>query len=107
MSASTAPSSPPFWWFSVSCCCTRNSRYEATEARSLDQTPPRCRPQGALTQLRWRGLDDREALAILCDAVDLQRGSDDLINRFYTLWFATDISARDLFPPDGGTIAGP
>ena len=48
------------------------------------------------------GLDDRDALAILRDAFDPQRGSDDLIHRFYTLWFVTDISARDLFPPDMG-----
>jgi NAD(P)H-flavin reductase/hemoglobin-like flavoprotein len=48
------------------------------------------------------GLDDRDTLAILRDAFDPQRGSDDLINRFYTLWFVTDISARDLFPPDMG-----
>ncbi len=53
------------------------------------------------------GLDDRDALAILRDAVDPQRGSDDLIHRFYTLWFVTDISARDLFPPTWGTNARP
>jgi len=46
------------------------------------------------------GLDDRDALTTLRAAVDPERGSDDLIHRFYTRWFATDISARDLFPPD-------
>jgi NAD(P)H-flavin reductase/hemoglobin-like flavoprotein len=46
------------------------------------------------------GLDDRDALGILRAAVDPQGSSDDLIHRFYTRWFATDISARDLFPPD-------
>ena len=37
---------------------------------------------------------------MLRDAVDPALGSDDLIGSFYTRWFATDISARDLFPPD-------
>jgi len=46
------------------------------------------------------GLDDRDALTILRAAVDPDRGSDDLIHRFYTRWFATDVTARDLFPPD-------
>jgi len=46
------------------------------------------------------GLDDRDALAILRAAVDPDGGSDELIHRFYTRWFAFDTSARDLFPPD-------
>jgi NAD(P)H-flavin reductase/hemoglobin-like flavoprotein len=46
------------------------------------------------------GLDDRDALTVLRDAVDPDQGSDDLIHRFYTRWFAIDLSARDLFPPD-------
>ena len=46
------------------------------------------------------GLDDREALRTLRDAVDPALGSDDLIRRFYTRWFAIDTSIRDLFPPD-------
>ena len=46
------------------------------------------------------GLDDREALATLRAAVDPQAGSDELIHRFYTRWFAVDIPVRDLFPPD-------
>ncbi|EKF25417.1 oxidoreductase NAD-binding domain protein [Mycolicibacterium hassiacum DSM 44199] len=46
------------------------------------------------------GLEDRESLRILRDAVDPARGSDELIRRFYTRWFAIDMSARDLFPPD-------
>jgi NAD(P)H-flavin reductase/hemoglobin-like flavoprotein len=46
------------------------------------------------------GLDDRDALQLLRDAVDPALGSDELIRRFYTRWFAIDISVRDLFPPD-------
>lgn len=46
------------------------------------------------------GLDDRDALRVLRDAVDPQSGSDELIRRFYTNWFAMDLSVRDLFPPD-------
>ena len=36
----------------------------------------------------------------LRDAVDPALGSDELIRRFYTRWFAIDMSVRDLFPPD-------
>jgi hemoglobin-like flavoprotein len=46
------------------------------------------------------GLDDRDALLKLRDAVDPALGSNGLIGRFYTRWFAIDTSARDLFPPD-------
>ncbi|WP_099024150.1 FAD-binding oxidoreductase [Mycolicibacterium palauense] len=46
------------------------------------------------------GLEDREALAVLRAAVDPHRGSDALIGRFYTCWFAVDDTVRDLFPPD-------
>jgi NAD(P)H-flavin reductase/hemoglobin-like flavoprotein len=46
------------------------------------------------------GLEDRDALRMLRDAVDPASGSDDLIRQFYTHWFALDMSARDLFPPD-------
>lgn len=46
------------------------------------------------------GLDDGDALAVLRDAVDPRRDSDALISAFYTRWFAIDLSARDLFPPD-------
>lgn len=46
------------------------------------------------------GLDDREALMTVRAAVDPDRGGDGVIGRFYTRWFATDLSARDLFPPD-------
>jgi NAD(P)H-flavin reductase/hemoglobin-like flavoprotein len=42
------------------------------------------------------GLDDREALATVRAAL----GSDELIRRFYTRWFAVDRSVGDLFPPD-------
>lgn len=45
------------------------------------------------------GLDDRDALRLLRDAVDPALGSD-LVRDFYTHWFAIDISVRDLFPPD-------
>ena len=40
---------------------------------------------------------------MLRDAVDPQNGSDELIRRFYTRWFAIDMSVRDLFPPDMDT----
>ncbi len=46
------------------------------------------------------GLEDRESMRILRDAFDLDLGSEALIGDFYTRWFATDLSARDLFPPD-------
>ncbi len=46
------------------------------------------------------GLDDRDALRTLRDAVDPALGSDELIRSFYTRWFAIDMSVRDLFPPD-------
>ena len=46
------------------------------------------------------GLDDRDALQTLQNAVDPEQGSAPLIRDFYTRWFATDLSARDLFPPD-------
>jgi NAD(P)H-flavin reductase/hemoglobin-like flavoprotein len=46
------------------------------------------------------GLDDRGALTTLRAAVDPSSGPDGVIRDFYTRWFATDASARDLFPPD-------
>ena len=46
------------------------------------------------------GLDDRGALTTLRAAVDPSAGPDGVIRDFYTRWFATDASARDLFPPD-------
>lgn len=46
------------------------------------------------------GLDDRAALETLQNAVDPKQGSAPLIRDFYTRWFAVDLSARDLFPPD-------
>jgi len=39
---------------------------------------------------------------MLRDAVDPALGPTKLIRRFYTRWFAIDISVRDLFPPDMG-----
>ncbi|RDH74707.1 2-polyprenylphenol hydroxylase [Mycolicibacterium moriokaense] len=49
------------------------------------------------------GLDDRDGLRMLRDAVDPRRGGEDVIRRFYTKWFAIDIAVRDLFPPDLGS----
>jgi NAD(P)H-flavin reductase/hemoglobin-like flavoprotein len=46
------------------------------------------------------GLEDRESIRILRDAVDPDRGSETLVRDFYTRWFGADLSARDLFPPD-------
>lgn len=46
------------------------------------------------------GLEDRESMRILRDAFDLDLGSATLVGDFYTHWFAADLSARDLFPPD-------
>lgn len=45
------------------------------------------------------GLEDRDALTTLRAAVD-PAASGDLIRGFYSRWFATDPTARDLFPPD-------
>ncbi|MDT7769553.1 MAG: hypothetical protein QOI30_2563, partial [Mycobacterium sp.] len=44
-------------------------------------------------------LNDRDALAVLHDAVDPD-DQNGLIGRFYTRWFSLDVSLRDLFPPD-------
>jgi NAD(P)H-flavin reductase/hemoglobin-like flavoprotein len=46
------------------------------------------------------GLDDRDAMQVLRDAVDPARSADGLIRDFYIHWFTIDTSARDLFPPD-------
>jgi NAD(P)H-flavin reductase/hemoglobin-like flavoprotein len=46
------------------------------------------------------GLENQRVLRELRAAVDPNLGSEDLIRRFYTRWFAIDPSARDLFPPD-------
>ncbi|AFM15237.1 2-polyprenylphenol hydroxylase-like oxidoreductase [Mycolicibacterium chubuense NBB4] len=46
------------------------------------------------------GLEDREALRVVRDALDVDHGGETLIAEFYTRWFARDLSARDLFPPD-------
>jgi NAD(P)H-flavin reductase/hemoglobin-like flavoprotein len=48
------------------------------------------------------GLEDRDALRVLYDAFgqDGTDPDDDLVRRFYTHWFALDVSVRDLFPPD-------
>jgi NAD(P)H-flavin reductase/hemoglobin-like flavoprotein len=50
--------------------------------------------------LRGVGLDDREAMQLLKNAVDPQLNSDGVISRFYTCWCAIDPTMRDLFPPD-------
>ena len=46
------------------------------------------------------GLEDRETMRILRAAVHPGPESEQLIRDFYTRWFAADLSARDLFPPD-------
>ncbi|MFN8032847.1 MAG: FAD-binding oxidoreductase [Mycobacterium sp.] len=46
------------------------------------------------------GLEDRDALRVLQAALDPQAGSEELIRRLYTRWFALDVGARDLFPPE-------
>ena len=47
------------------------------------------------------GLEDRDSMRILRDALD--SGGEQLVSDFYTRWFAADLSARDLFPPDMAT----
>ncbi|MEW5809647.1 MAG: FAD-binding oxidoreductase [Actinomycetota bacterium] len=47
------------------------------------------------------GLEDRESMHILRDVLDT--GGDALVGDFYTRWFAADLSARDLFPPEMAT----
>ena len=42
-------------------------------------------------------LEDRNALQLLRDAF---RPDSGLVHRFYTHWFALDVSVRDLFPPE-------
>jgi len=46
------------------------------------------------------GLEDRDSIRILRDAVDPDRSAETLIRDFYTRWFGADPTARDLFPPD-------
>jgi NAD(P)H-flavin reductase/hemoglobin-like flavoprotein len=50
------------------------------------------------------GLEDRDALRVLQAAFENsgapQAGSDELLRRFYTRWFALDTEVRDLFPPE-------
>ncbi|KZS57246.1 FAD-binding oxidoreductase [Mycobacterium ostraviense] len=46
------------------------------------------------------GLEDRDALRVLRDAFAPSEGRNDLVRRFYTTWFAIDVSVRDLFPPE-------
>ncbi len=46
------------------------------------------------------GLDDRDAVSVLCEAVSPGIGSDALIAAFYARWFAMDASVRDMFPAD-------
>jgi hemoglobin-like flavoprotein len=48
------------------------------------------------------GLDDRDGLRMLRDAVDPRLEGEELIRQFYTKWFAIDLAVRDLFPPDLG-----
>jgi NAD(P)H-flavin reductase/hemoglobin-like flavoprotein len=46
------------------------------------------------------GLEDRDALSVLRDAVSPVCDSNAVIASFYNQWFATDGSVRDMFPPD-------
>ncbi|ORB90627.1 FAD-binding oxidoreductase [Mycobacterium persicum] len=46
------------------------------------------------------GLEDRDALRVLRDAFAPSEGPNELVRRFYTTWFALDVSVRDLFPPE-------
>ncbi|MGH3525375.1 MAG: globin domain-containing protein, partial [Mycobacterium sp.] len=47
------------------------------------------------------GLEDRDALRVLHAAFAAPvNGGDSLIGRFFTRWFGTDPSVRDLFPAD-------
>jgi NAD(P)H-flavin reductase/hemoglobin-like flavoprotein len=48
------------------------------------------------------GLDDQDALQVLRDAFapNKSTGTNELVRRFYTHWFALDTSVRDLFPPE-------
>lgn len=48
------------------------------------------------------GLDDRDALQVLVSAFDDEARCDELIRRFHETWFASDDSARELFPPELG-----
>jgi NAD(P)H-flavin reductase len=48
------------------------------------------------------GVENQSVLRRLRSAIDPTSGSDELIGRFYTAWFAVDPSARDLFPPEMG-----
>lgn len=48
------------------------------------------------------GLDNRDALRVLHAAFREGPACDELIRRFYTRWFALDVSLRDKFPPDMG-----
>jgi NAD(P)H-flavin reductase/hemoglobin-like flavoprotein len=46
------------------------------------------------------GLEDGDALKFLRAAISPLAGSDAMISKFYTCWFAIDASVRDMFPPD-------
>lgn len=46
------------------------------------------------------GLEDRESVRILREAFDPGPAAERLVGEFYTRWFAADLTARDLFPPD-------
>jgi NAD(P)H-flavin reductase/hemoglobin-like flavoprotein len=54
-------------------------------------------PRRAL-ESRAVSLEDRDALRVLRDA--FERDDSGLVHRFYTHWFALDVSVRDLFPPE-------
>ncbi len=46
------------------------------------------------------GLEDGEALTFLRSAITPLSGSDAMISKFYTCWFAIDGSVREMFPAD-------
>ncbi len=48
------------------------------------------------------GLEDRDSLRLLRDAFAPEDPglTNELVHRFYTHWFALDVSVRDLFPPE-------
>ncbi len=46
------------------------------------------------------GLDDRDALRVLHDAFAVPSDGTGVVAQFFTRWFGTDPSVRDLFPAD-------
>jgi NAD(P)H-flavin reductase/hemoglobin-like flavoprotein len=63
----------------------------------MSQIPASLRlaPAAASLESASVGLEDQDALRVLRDAFH-----EELVHRFYTHWFALDVSVRDLFPPE-------